>query len=153
MQLCTASLMLCVTTFAVSNVFADDVAISRYLTVPIKPLISQEYLLQQHLQIKFPQSVLTIRQAIDYVLQFSGYRLVANSQMSQQAIVMLDQSLPTIDDTLDPMTLEQILTTLAGDAFAILVDPVHRLIGFKLKSAYQQLYINNDTAQREINNE
>ena len=108
--------------------FANNISIGRYLSVAEKPKIEQLRLLQQQIQIRFPQNILTIKQAIDFLLQFSGYNLSDMRTLSQPAHQMLKQPLPEIDKNFGPMTIEQGLTTLAGNSFHLLVDPVHREI-------------------------
>lgn len=120
--------------------FADNVSIGRFLSVAVKPQNEQLNLLQQQIQIKFPQNILTIKQAVKFVLQFSGYQLAKSKQMGQPARAMLDQPLPEVDKTFGPITLEQGLKTLAGATFYLLVDPVHRLIAFQIKPNYYSLY-------------
>ncbi|MBX9706087.1 MAG: hypothetical protein K5Q00_07500 [Gammaproteobacteria bacterium] len=132
--------LLFVIIFKITTSFADQVNVSRYLAVDVKPQQSQTRLLQQQLQIKFPQDILTLKQAVEYVLQFSGYRLAESSHMSKATQTMLAQALPEVDSTFEPMTLEQALTTLAGESFYVLLDPVNRLVSFVLKPNYQPLY-------------
>ena len=38
------------------------------------------------------------------------------------------------------MPLKDALLTLAGDDFYLLVDPIHRLIAFRIRFAYEHLY-------------
>ncbi len=128
--------LLGVTTASIAN----SVSIGRYLSVKVKPQADQERLLQQRLYAKFPQNILTLKQAIDFLLQFSGYRLVASQQMSQPVRDMLRQALPEVDKTFGPMTLIQSLETLVGAPFCVLIDPINRLVGFKVKPSYQHLY-------------
>jgi conjugative transfer region protein (TIGR03748 family) len=138
---CALSSLLCLSiVFGITTSFAQNVIIGRYLSVIEKPQSAQTRLLQQQIQIKFPQNILTIKQAVEFMLQFSGYRLADIKQLNQHARAMLSQPIPEIDRTLDPMTLEQGLTTLVGNPFYLLVDPVHRLVGFKLKNQYRHLY-------------
>ncbi len=117
-----------------------NITIGRYLSVAEKPQNGQQRLLQQQIQIKFPQDVLTIQQAIEFVLRFSGYHLANLKQMNQPARNMSNQPLPIIDKTFGPMTLEQGLITLAGNEFYLLIDPVHRLVSFQVKPSYRRLY-------------
>lgn len=125
--------------------FASNASISRYLAVAVKPQNEQQDLLQQQIQIKFPQNVLTIKQAIQFILQFSGYRLADNQAMDKPALEMLSQPLPEVDRTFGPMTLIQGLTTLSGKTFYLLVDPVHRLMAFKVRTNYHELYVQPTT--------
>ena len=136
--------LLCLSVFATTtSCLANNITVGRYLSVAATPAADQQNLLQQQIQIKFPQNVLTIKQAIKFILQFSGYRLCANSELDQPVKEMLNQSLPEVDRVFGPMTLDQGLQTLVGNMFYLLVDPVNRLVGFKIKPAYRYLYQNS----------
>lgn len=140
-----ASFLLCAALSCTQLSSAEEVTVGRYLAATVKPEIAQEHLLQQRLQIKFPQNILTVKQAVDYVLQFSGYRLADMPYLEPSTQSMLRQPLPEVDSTLELMTLEQALKTLSGESFYVLADPVHRLVGFKLKPTYQALYRDSTT--------
>jgi conjugative transfer region protein (TIGR03748 family) len=130
-----------------SSSFANPITIGRYLSVKGKPRQDQEQLLQQQIQIHFPQNILTNKQAIIFLLQFSGYHMANSNQMHQSTRDMLAQPLPEVDRVFGPMPLEQGLATLAGHPFYLLIDPVHRLVSFKLKTEYQDLYKHSATNQ------
>ncbi|MCW5588113.1 MAG: hypothetical protein KIT27_00485 [Legionellales bacterium] len=139
---CVLSGFLCLSIlFGTSASFANNVTIGRYLSVAEKPQGAQTQLLQQQIQIKFPQNILTIKQAVQFILQFSGYHLADDQVMNKPALAMLNQLLPEVDRSFGPMTLDQGLTTLSGETFYLLVDPVHRLIAYKIKIPYQLLYV------------
>lgn len=121
--------------------FANTISIGRYLTVAAKPLPAQQHLLSQQIQIKFPENIFTVKQAIEFLLQFRGFRLASLQSMQPAAKAMLDQPLPEVDRTLGPMRLEDALLTLGGSPFYLLVDPVHRLVAYQLKPKYQSLYV------------
>lgn len=134
--------LLCVSFLSVvTTSFANQMSIGRYLAVGVKPQNEQQHLLEQHIQIKFPQNILTIKQAVQFILQFSGYRLADDPVMNKPALAMLNQPLPEVDRSFGPMTLSQSLTTLSGEPFYLLVDPVHRLIAYKIKDRYHSLYV------------
>jgi conjugative transfer region protein (TIGR03748 family) len=138
---CLLSGLLCLSVLgATTTSFANNVSVGRYLSVAVKPQSDQQRLLQQQIQIKFPQNVLTIKQAVQFILQFSGYRLCDESQLSPPARRVLSQPLPEVDRTFGPMTLEQGLETLVGDDFYLLIDSVNRLVGLKIKPSYRHLY-------------
>ncbi len=138
---CVLAGFLCLNLFGTAvTSFAANVSIGRYLSVAAKPVPSQQQLLQQQIQIKFPQNVFTVKQAIQVMLQFSGYRLANTKSMGNAAKAMLHLPLPEVDRTLGPMSLEQGLMTLAGNAFYLLVDPVHRLIAYEIKPQYLALF-------------
>jgi conjugative transfer region protein (TIGR03748 family) len=130
------------TTVFMQPTFAEQNAthIGRYLDVPNAPLSSQANLLNQTFQVRFPTSVITIDDAMRYLLRFSGYSLVAENSLMPETKHLLNLPLPQTDRMLGPLTLQQGLLTLAGQPFGLLVDPVHRLISFRLLPRYQSIY-------------
>lgn len=133
---------------------ANSVAIGRYLSVTLKARPAQSQLLQQQIEIQFPKNILTIRQAAQFILQFSGYQLASENKLNTEAKVLLEQSLPEIDRTLGPISLKEGLETLSSNTFYLLVDPIHRKVGYLLKPTYQQLYKNHiQTTNTELNKE
>lgn len=133
--------LLCLSILGITtSSYADNIRVGRYLSVADSPQADQQQLLQQQIQVKFPQNILTIEQAMQFILQFSGYRLEKTSSMSVLVQSMLKQKLPEVDRNFGPMTLQDALTTLAGDTFYLLIDPVHRLVAFKIKPQYQVLF-------------
>ena len=133
--------LLCLSVFATTtSCLANNITVGRYLSVAATPAADQQNLLQQQIQIKFPQNILTIKQAIKFILQFSGYRLCSDNELNQPEKEMLSQPLPEVDRTFGPMTLKQGLQTLAGNMFYLLLDPINRLVGFEIKPDYRHLY-------------
>ena len=97
-------------------------------------------MLQQTFQVRFPNQVKTISDAIHYLLRFSGYSLVDNTRLSKEAQAVIAQPLPNIDRQLGAMSLQDGLLTLVGQPFGLVVDPVHRLTSLRLKPTYQTIY-------------
>ncbi|MCD6040303.1 MAG: hypothetical protein K0S27_1703 [Gammaproteobacteria bacterium] len=116
----------------------DVTQISRYLTVANKPKFSQAHLLSQSIQVHFPPNIQTVGDAINYLLRFSGYTLIAEPQQSPALKIMLSRSLPIVDRELGPMRLREGFAVLLGPAFYLSEDPVNRVVNFKLKPEYQK---------------
>jgi len=114
--------------------------VGRYLTVSQIPLVGQADLLSQTFEVRFPNNINTIGDAINYLLHFSGYRLIETRKLCPAAQSLLIQPLPEIDRNLGPLSLKDGLLTLAGEPFQLIVDPVHRLISFSLKPSYAKIY-------------
>jgi len=117
--------------------------ISRYMTVTNKAQFSQTHLLSQSIQVHFTQNIRTVGDAINYLLHFSGYALIAESQQSTALKIMLSHPLPIVDRELGPMPLRNGLGVLVGSAFYLSEDPVNRIVDFKLKPRYQKFVKNN----------
>ena len=87
-----------------------------------------------------PQSVVSVRDAVQFLLSRSGYVLASDSVLPDEAVTMLGLELPAIQRTIEHVTLDKTLAMLAGDAFDLVIDPIHRKIGFKVKSDIKSLY-------------
>jgi type IV pili sensor histidine kinase/response regulator len=115
-----------------------DTVTGRYLSIINKPSHEQQDLLSQVLQVRFPQNVQTIGDAMSYLLRYSGYSLVAESQISSALKNTLQKPLPVIDRVLGPITLREALIVLAGPAFTLSEDPLNREVNFHLKPNFSK---------------
>lgn len=116
---------------------ADITQINRYASVENKPLASQVNPLLTVQKIHFPQNITTAGDAINYWMQYSGFKLVHESAQSAALKAMLKQPLPQVQRNLGPLTIQNGLTVLAGqEVFYLTQDALHRTINFKLKPKY-----------------
>ncbi len=118
----------------------DTTNVDRYLVVANQPLAAQSNLLAQTFQVRFPLHINTLGEAVRYLLRFSGYSLAKDRDQSMEVAALLARPLPEVNRNFGPMSLQTGLMTLAGKPFGLWVDPVHRLIGFRLLPHYQTLY-------------
>jgi type IV pili sensor histidine kinase/response regulator len=119
---------------------SSSAEVGRYLSVSEKPKSSQINLLSQSMLVRFPQSVQTIGDAMNYLLRFSGYNLVARDHMNAALKTTITKSLPAVDRQFGPVPLEVGLMTLAGPAFSLIQDPINRTVDFKLKPSFTNNY-------------
>jgi conjugative transfer region protein (TIGR03748 family) len=117
--------------------------VGRYLTMLNKPQLSQIDLLSQTIQVRFPQNVQTIHEAMTYLLHFSGYDMIPITQMSKEFRLTLSKPLPIVDRELGPVSLRDGLIVLAGPAFILVEYPISREIDFCLKHGFQKVYLSN----------
>ena len=94
---------------------------------PMKTIIS----------INYPPVVKTVGQGIRYTLERTGYRLAKSLNSDPKMTVLLDLPFPEVQRNLGPLSVTQVLKTLAGPAFELVIDPVHRLVSFDLIADYQ----------------
>lgn len=132
--------------FLSSLVFANGATsytqVGRYLTEKNGAQVSQCDPLQTVFDVTFPSTVITVGDAIRYLLSNTGYRFVPSKYQSAAVHDLLNQKLSLSDRTMESMTVEQGLLALAGRAYQMLVDPRHRYISYQLRRQYQQLYDN-----------
>jgi type IV pili sensor histidine kinase/response regulator len=112
----------------------EIVSTGRYSYVENIPPVDQLNPLKVVIRTKIPQSINSVGQTIEFLLTRSGYMLADPSVLSAEAKILLDLPLPEIHRQIGPMTLDRALVTLAGTAFELVVDPVHRKVAFELSS-------------------
>lgn len=120
---------LCTVTSA--NLHASDIQTGRYSMVSAAPTQAQSELLEATVTVQLPDRIQTIGETVRYLLQRSGYRLAATESTAPETLALFALPLPAVHRHLGPMTLREALETLAGPAFHLVQDPVHRLITFE----------------------
>ena len=114
------------------GVYAAEVQVGRYSTLPAMPTVAQADLLATIVSVSFPARIVTVGEAVQYLLQRSGYRLADGHVMAPETTDLLTLPLPAVHRHLGPITLTQAMETLVGPAFRVIHDPAHRLISFEL---------------------
>ena len=119
----------------------STVQVDRYTAVRLGATEVQRDPLKAVVQLRFPAVVLDTRQAIDYVLDDSGYSLVDYELWSPAMNIMLDNPISIVhrDMSNTPMTLRDVLGALSGEAFRVVQDPLRRKVSFVLKDEYRGL--------------
>ncbi|MGB5830581.1 MAG: pili assembly chaperone [Thiohalocapsa sp.] len=112
-------------------VFAAEIQVGRYATVRALPTQEQVQLLSAIVNVVFPASVVTVGQAMRYLLEPGGYRLADEAAASPVRAALLKLPLPHGHRALGPMPLRIALETLAGPAFRLVEDPLHRLVSLE----------------------
>jgi len=118
-------------TLASLNLQADQAQVGRYSVIAAVPTEAQADLLATALTIRFPERIQTLGEAVRYLLQRSGYRLAKTESIGPETVTLFALPLPAVHRSLGPMTLRAALETLAGPAFNLVQDPVHRLVTFE----------------------
>jgi conjugative transfer region protein (TIGR03748 family) len=115
--------------------------LGRYLTVQNQATAEQQDLLKQICRRHFAKSIRTVGGAMRHLLRDSGYSLADRADLS----CLLNRSLPQVQRDFGPIALQEGLSTLAGNTYQLLVDPMHRLVSFRLKNIYSGNYrLHND---------
>lgn len=112
----------------------ERIQTGRYSYVKNIPPADQLNPLKVVVRTNIPQSVNSVGQTVEFLLARSGYILADAAVLSEEAKALLNLPLPAIHRKIGPMTLDKALTTLSGEAFELVVDPVHRKVAFELAS-------------------
>jgi conjugative transfer region protein (TIGR03748 family) len=110
---------------------AAEVTVARYSTVQPAPSMAQRDPLAAPVVSVLPASVTRIGEAVETLLGPSGYRLASPFAAEAERAELLDLPLPEAHRGLGALPLRTALAILAGPAFRLVEDPVHRLISFE----------------------
>lgn len=110
--------------------------VARYSTIAPVASAAQADPLEAVVTIVFPNQITTVDEALRYVLRRSGYRPTSAEATDPASAVLAKQPLPEVHRRLGPITVARALSTLAGPAWSVVVDPVHRLVSFELAQNY-----------------
>ena len=113
------------------NLQAKELQVGRYSLFVAKPTQAQAELLATTMTVRFPNRIQGVGEAIRYLLQRSGYRLANIEVISSDTVALFALPLPAVHRSLGPLMLRDALQTLAGPAFHLVQDPVHRLVTFE----------------------
>ena len=124
--------------------YADGIyRIGRYTTIDPVATSQQSDVLSVVVNANFPDQSETVGDAIRNVLERSGYRLAAFEASDPNLPILLDLPLPLVHHRLGPIMIDNALMTLAGPAWDLVVDPVHRLVSFELLEQYKKSSIDS----------
>ncbi|MXY14125.1 MAG: pili assembly chaperone [Proteobacteria bacterium] len=109
---------------------AGEMQVGRYSLWQVAPTEVQAEPLAAMVAVKFPKPVQTVGDAVQHLLDDSGYRLAGTPGSTSH--ILLAQPLPAVHRVLGPLRLDQALQVLAGPVFKLVQDPLHRRIAFEL---------------------
>ena len=113
------------------NLQANDLQVGRYSLFATTPTEAQADPLQARITVQFPDRVRTVGDAVQHLLQQSGYRLAGSEATGPTSVYLMALPLPAVHRNVGPMPLKRTLETLAGPAYRLVEDPVHRLVAFE----------------------
>lgn len=79
----------------------------------------------------WPEDVKTVRQAVDYLLEPTGYRLVTRYPAPREAALLVDKPIPPIAKMHRTMPVIDVLQMLVGLDSYVVVDHAHHLVSFQ----------------------
>ncbi len=108
-----------------------DIQVNRYSFQKQTPPPHQADLLSAVIETRFPNNVVTVGHAIEYMLERSGYQFIYTEE-SAEAMTL---ELPAVHRNLGPLNLRTALTTVAGPAWRLQENNEHRKVWFEPKVA------------------
>jgi len=87
--------------------------------------------LSVYMRTVWPEDVKTVRQAIDYLLEPTGYRLTTRYPAPREAALLVDKPIPPIARMHRTMPVLDALQLLVGLDNYVVVDHAHHLVSFQ----------------------
>jgi type IV pili sensor histidine kinase/response regulator len=128
------------------NNLQDTVKTNRYTNTSTKLEHSQTDLLSVVITIRFPSSILTVGEAIRFVLSQSGYQLDDSDTVDDSQYYLYQLALPETHRYFDHVTLKAVLDVLANKSYSLVVNPVKRTISYRLRDQYKQYIDDHNVA-------
>lgn len=116
---------------------SSNAAEQGYAVITPSATTEQRDLLAVVVSLQFPPGVTTVGDALDVLLERSGYRLAYGAGADPNLPTLMQLPLPQVHRSLGPIRLRDALQALAGGAWVLVEDPVNRLVCFDLDVRYR----------------
>lgn len=123
---------------AVSRV-VDPRRVGRYSELTAVPSPGQANPLQTLVSVTFPSQIGTVGAALHHVLARSGWALAPDPASDPTLPHLMRLPLPESQRSLGPIALLDAIGVLCGEAYSVVVDPVHRLVSCELRAPFADL--------------
>lgn len=107
-----------------------EIRIGRYSSAKASSSDEQQNLLNVVIKTEIPAKIVTVGEAIDFLLMRSGYSLAPVEAQGKHVPQLLKKRLPHAHRKVGPIMLKDALGMIVGNAYWMSADPVHRLIAF-----------------------
>lgn len=121
-----------------ASVCASEVSVGRYTITETAASKAQRFPLAQVKKITVPQTVLTNRQAVEYLLVSTGYSQASDVVRSQEDNALMRKPLALSNREFVNLTILEMLSIIAGLGYAPIVDPINRLVAFEAIYEFKQ---------------
>ncbi|MCG9576646.1 hypothetical protein L1D14_10395 [Vibrio tubiashii] len=109
--------------------------LSQFVEVDVNAGYQQRDIKKVVLRVDYPQDVELVGQAINYSLLRTGYGLQSIKNMDLKTLQLLSRPLPSVHREFTDVTLENLISTLAGPAFSVTYDEYLREVKISPLSA------------------
>lgn len=112
--------------------------VARYSVITPQASEAQQDLLAMARPLDIPQDILTVGEALNWLLVPSGYRLIEEEYFSEGLIGLLGLPLPQVHREFEALPLRAVIRLIVGPAFILIEDPIHRLVTIEQCGVKQQ---------------
>lgn len=122
---------------SVTSAVAAEIQLGRYSVKEAAAEPAQRDLLAVIVETQLPRQVLTVGDALRFLLRRSGYRLGTPSPTDTDMANLLALPLPAVHRHLGPISLRDALAAIAGPAYELHTEPVRRQLHFAVRDTYR----------------
>ena len=108
----------------------------RYSFLAAKPRIAQLNPLLSVIDVQIPETIVTVKDSAQYLLQFSGYQLTQAISHERHVTALLQHPIPDVHRHFEQVILRDALLALGGSGYRLLVDPINRLVAYERDPKY-----------------
>ena len=108
----------------------------RYSYIPAKPRVEQLNPLLAVIDVRIPDTILTVKDSAQYLLQLSGYQLSQTLSHEAHVTALLRHHSPEVHRHFEQVILRDALLALGGNGYRLLVNPVNRMVAFERDPKY-----------------
>ena len=139
-MLCWRCLLVSLGALSSAVLFAQDrVQTGRYSAVAAVATPVQQAPLEAIISVEFSERVNTVGMAVQTLMIGTGYDLSDILYWDVEVLELFERPLPEAHRHLGPLSVLTALKTVIGPAFYLIIDPVHRLVGFKVHPDVESL--------------
>jgi len=124
--------------FVSASVSASEVSVGRYTIAETQASKVQRFPLIEVRSTNVPQTIMTNRDAVDFLLMSTGYSQANDSVRTPQDIALMEKPLALSNREFLNLTVLEMLSIVAGLGYVPIVDPINRLIAFEATYEFKQ---------------
>ena len=123
--------------FSVSA-FSAERSIGRYTIAETQASKAQRFPLIEVRTSNIPSTIMTNREAVDFLLMSTGYSQASDSVRTPQDKALMRKHLALSNRDLVNLTILEMLSIVAGIGYVPVVDPINRLVAFEAVYEFKQ---------------
>ena len=120
------------------SAFAAERSVGRYSIAETQASQAQRFPLVEVRTLSVPATIVTNRDAVDFLLMSTGYSQSSDVVRSHQDIALMRKPLALTNREFVNLTVLEMLSVVAGVGYVPIVDPINRLIAFEAVYEFKQ---------------
>lgn len=121
-----------------ASTFAAERSVGRYTIAETQASKVQRFPLIEVRTSNVPQTIMTNREAVDFLLMSTGYSQASDLVRTPQDKALMRKHLALSNREFVNLTILEMLSIVAGIGYVPIVDPINRLVAFEAVYEFKQ---------------